>query len=218
MDAIRAANLLTNNDPWGAAWIRANKPPLAEGEVEAGARGRREGRRRRGMTAALPWRETADGVELAVRLTPRGGAARIEGIADRDGQPCLKVRVAAPPVDGAANDALVACLARALRLPAPPSPCRRRPRPREAPAPRGGLATPRRLLDANDRLSYGACNLESSRFPSTGGKQTKNRCAHRAHSLAATAASRRSAARATPVNLGCHAVEPDRKIVAISAT
>jgi 5-methyltetrahydrofolate--homocysteine methyltransferase len=30
------------------AWIRANKPALAEGEVEAGARGRREGRRRRG--------------------------------------------------------------------------------------------------------------------------------------------------------------------------
>ena len=48
MDAIRAANLLTNNDPWGAAWIRANKPPAAEGEPDAGARGRREGRRRRG--------------------------------------------------------------------------------------------------------------------------------------------------------------------------
>jgi 5-methyltetrahydrofolate--homocysteine methyltransferase len=48
MDAIRAANLLTNNDPWGAEWIKANKVPLAEGEVEAGARGRREGRRRRG--------------------------------------------------------------------------------------------------------------------------------------------------------------------------
>ena len=48
MDAIRAANLLTNNDPWGAAWIRANKPPAAEGEAEPGARGRREGRRRRG--------------------------------------------------------------------------------------------------------------------------------------------------------------------------
>ena len=47
MEAIRAANLLTNNDPWGAAWIRANKAPLAEGEVEAGARGRREGRGRR---------------------------------------------------------------------------------------------------------------------------------------------------------------------------
>ncbi len=48
MEAIRAANLLMNNDPNGAAWIRANKAPLAEGEVEAGARGRRgESRRRR---------------------------------------------------------------------------------------------------------------------------------------------------------------------------
>ena len=69
------------------------------------------------MTAALPWRETADGLELAVRLTPRGGAARIEGIADRDGRPCLKVRVPAPPIDGAANDALVAFLAASLGLP-----------------------------------------------------------------------------------------------------
>ncbi len=48
MDAIRAANMLMDHDPNGAAWIRANKAPLAEGEVEAGARGRREGRRRRG--------------------------------------------------------------------------------------------------------------------------------------------------------------------------
>ena len=47
MDAIRAANLLMDNDANGAAWIKSNKPPLAEGEVEAGARGAREGRRRR---------------------------------------------------------------------------------------------------------------------------------------------------------------------------
>jgi 5-methyltetrahydrofolate--homocysteine methyltransferase len=47
MEAIRAANLLMNNDPNGAAWIRANKPPQEEGQPEAGARGRREGRRRR---------------------------------------------------------------------------------------------------------------------------------------------------------------------------
>ncbi len=46
MDAIRAANLLMNNDPHGAAWIKANKPPTAEGEAPAGARGGR--RRRRG--------------------------------------------------------------------------------------------------------------------------------------------------------------------------
>ena len=58
-----------------------------------------------------------DGVELAVRLTPRGGAPRVEGVADADGRPCLKVRVAAPPVDGAANAELVAFLARSLGLP-----------------------------------------------------------------------------------------------------
>jgi len=47
MEAIRAANLLMNNDPHGARWIKHNKAPLAEGEVEPGARGAREGRRRR---------------------------------------------------------------------------------------------------------------------------------------------------------------------------
>jgi 5-methyltetrahydrofolate--homocysteine methyltransferase len=47
MEAIRAANLLMNNDPWGAEWIRSNKTPLAEGEEEPGARGARGERRRR---------------------------------------------------------------------------------------------------------------------------------------------------------------------------
>ena len=47
MEAIRAANFLTNNDPHGSAWIRFNK--VAEGGEEAGARGRggRSGGRRR---------------------------------------------------------------------------------------------------------------------------------------------------------------------------
>lgn len=67
--------------------------------------------------AALPWRATPDGVELAVRLTPRGGLARIEGIVEIDGQSYLRLRVPAPPVDGGANAALVECLAKALRLP-----------------------------------------------------------------------------------------------------
>ncbi len=48
MEAIRAANFLTDNDPHGAEWIKFNKTVLKAGEREAGARGRREGRRRRG--------------------------------------------------------------------------------------------------------------------------------------------------------------------------
>lgn len=55
---------------------------------------------------------------LAVRLTPRGGRDAVDGWAsDADGRPYLKVRVASPPVDGAANAALVAFLAKTLKIP-----------------------------------------------------------------------------------------------------
>ena len=46
MEAIRAANLLTNNDPHGGAWIHFNKPAGAGGDI--GGRGGRRGGRRRG--------------------------------------------------------------------------------------------------------------------------------------------------------------------------
>jgi uncharacterized protein YggU (UPF0235/DUF167 family) len=55
---------------------------------------------------------------LAVRLTPRGGRDAVDGWAlDADGRAYLKVRVASPPVDGAANAALLAFLAKTLKLP-----------------------------------------------------------------------------------------------------
>lgn len=47
MEAIRAANLLMNNDPHGAEWIRFNKPPAAPGEAASGGRRGRAGSRRR---------------------------------------------------------------------------------------------------------------------------------------------------------------------------
>ncbi len=54
---------------------------------------------------------------LAVRLTPRGGRDAVDGWAlDEGGRPYLKVRVASPPVDGAANAALLAFLAKTLKI------------------------------------------------------------------------------------------------------
>ncbi len=57
-------------------------------------------------------------VTLVVRLTPRGGRDAAEGWAcDADGRPYLKVRVASPPVEGAANAALIGFLAKTLKVP-----------------------------------------------------------------------------------------------------
>ena len=55
---------------------------------------------------------------LTVRLTPRGGADRIEGWdQDAEGRPLLKARVRAAPTDGQANAALVKLIAGWLGLP-----------------------------------------------------------------------------------------------------
>lgn len=54
-----------------------------------------------------------DVVRLAVRLTPRGGADRVDAVLAG----VLHVRVAAAPVDGAANDALIRLIAETLSVP-----------------------------------------------------------------------------------------------------
>jgi len=62
-----------------------------------------------------PWQTTDDGLLLTVRLTPKGGRDRLEGIVeDANGRPAIKVRVSAPPVDGSANVALIKLLAKTL--------------------------------------------------------------------------------------------------------
>jgi len=55
---------------------------------------------------------------LTVRVTPRGGRDAVDGwTRDEAGRPVLKLRVAAAPADGAANAAVIALLAKALKLP-----------------------------------------------------------------------------------------------------
>jgi uncharacterized protein (TIGR00251 family) len=60
-----------------------------------------------------PIRETANGVEIDVRVIPRARRSELAGIRDT----ALLCRLAAPPVEGAANAALVELLSHHLRLP-----------------------------------------------------------------------------------------------------
>jgi uncharacterized protein (TIGR00251 family) len=64
-----------------------------------------------------PWVVAADGITLAVRLTPKGGRDAIGGIAClADGRMVLKVRVRAAASEGEANEALIRLIARALAV------------------------------------------------------------------------------------------------------
>lgn len=64
-----------------------------------------------------PWASSAEGLVIAVRLTPKGGRDAIDGIeALADGQSVLKARVRAAASDGEANEALLRLMARTLGL------------------------------------------------------------------------------------------------------
>ncbi len=66
------------------------------------------------------WRDHRAGPDslsarLTIRLTPAGGADRIDGLAyDESGKPVLKVRVTAAPENGKANAALEKLIAKAF--------------------------------------------------------------------------------------------------------
>ena len=57
--------------------------------------------------------EAGDHVTFSVRVVPRASRTMIAGLIDG----ALKMRVAAPPVDGAANEELIRGLAKLLHLP-----------------------------------------------------------------------------------------------------
>ncbi len=58
--------------------------------------------------------DTTDGAILAVHIQPKASTTECVGICGD----AIKIRVAAPPVDGAANDELIRFLARRLSIPA----------------------------------------------------------------------------------------------------
>jgi hypothetical protein len=67
---------------------------------------------------ADPWRYSAQGISVALRVTPRGGRDEIDGIeALADGRTVVKVRVRAAAEGGEANRAVTELLAKALGVP-----------------------------------------------------------------------------------------------------
>jgi len=65
-----------------------------------------------------PWTRTQTGLRLMVRLTPKAGRDALGGIREIEpGEPLLMARVAAPPLEGQANAALIKLVAKAVGVP-----------------------------------------------------------------------------------------------------
>jgi hypothetical protein len=66
----------------------------------------------------VPWRSSATGISIALRVTPRGGRDGIDGVERlADGRSVLKVRVRAIADGGEANRAVLHLLAKSLGVP-----------------------------------------------------------------------------------------------------
>ena len=61
-----------------------------------------------------PLESVGDGVRLRLRIQPRASRTEVAGLHGDT----LRIRLSAPPVDGAANEELVRFLAEVLRVPA----------------------------------------------------------------------------------------------------
>ncbi|MDH3703358.1 MAG: DUF167 family protein [Alphaproteobacteria bacterium] len=73
-----------------------------------------------GSPVASPVRAVADGITVAVRLTPKARANKIDGVVATESDKssgALKARVTAAPESGKANAALLQLLARQWKLP-----------------------------------------------------------------------------------------------------
>jgi len=70
------------------------------------------------MQAPAAMGATAEGLKVAIRLTPRAGRNAIAAeVAEGPGGPAFRAQVTAAPTGGAANTALIALLAKTWRLP-----------------------------------------------------------------------------------------------------
>ncbi len=66
----------------------------------------------------FPWRFSAQGVSVVLRVTPRGGSDAIDGVETlANGRSVVKVRVRAIAEGGEANKAVIELLAKSLRVP-----------------------------------------------------------------------------------------------------